>query len=92
MELNKFLKLEYEPLKLLLFNSELVVRSSDVIKCFNEINSLNFNRKSNHRWVFNPSEIFSMFFTVRSIRVVCDQNGNLIENIKLKEDSDHYGK
>ena len=89
----KLLKLEYCPLEITVFNSELVVRSSDGATNFYDINSLNFNRKSTDVFGFNLSEIDSMFYHVQSKEVNClDQNGHCIEKIQLDDDCNEYGK
>ena len=49
LEFIKLLELEYEPFQLTILNSKLAVESSDDdILYFYDINSLNFNRKSNN--------------------------------------------
>ena len=78
LEFIYLLELEYRPLEITVFNTELVVRSSNSIAYFYDINSLNFNRKSNDLFeLFNLSEIDSMFYKVKYKEVYFyDQNGN----------------
>ena len=92
LEFIKLLKLEYQPMELTVFCSELVVKSLDSKIYFYDINSLNFKRKSNEAFIFNISEIDTIFYKAHLNKVDCyDQNGNFIDNIQLNDDC-NFGK